>query len=178
MHNVTKSCLEVLKQGENCLNSIDDETYCKVVQPFFISSSGEHMRHILDHFLALKNSQRPGVIDYDKRERGSDIEKDRLLTLTRIHEIKKWLITLDEKLLSKSLTIKTEVALAETLVVEVKSSLARELVFAASHAVHHYSTIAIILNLQEIPLDRKFGLAPATASYLRNLDTPCVHSPG
>ncbi len=178
MHDVIKGCIETLDQAEKFLNSVSDEAYIKIVKPFFISSSGEHMRHIMDHFQELKKSWQSGIIDFNNRRRGSRIEQSRKLALVQIEEIKQWLSKLDENELNQPLSIKTEVAISETLIVEVTSTLARELVFASSHAVHHYSSIATAIQMQEVILDKNFGIAPATATYLRSGDESCVRSPG
>ena len=178
MHDVIKGCLEVLQQAKNFLNSVSDDAYTKVVKPFFISSSGEHVRHIIDHFMALMNAYESGVVDYDKRKRGSKLETDKSLALLQVNEIEKWLHSLDENMLEQVLMIKTEVSISEALVTEVSSTFARELVFAASHAVHHYSSIAIAIQMQDLALDKSFGIAPATASYLRSKNKSCAHSAG
>ena len=178
MHNVIKGCLEVLDQGKSFLNSVNDEAYTKIVKPFFISSSGEHMRHILDHFMVLINGYESGLINYDNRNRGSQVESQRLLALSQLNEIVLWLINLDQEGLDKKIIISTEVALSTTIVTEAESTLQRELVFAASHAVHHYASIATSIQMQDLSLDKNFGIAPATASYLRSSDKLCAHSAG
>ena len=179
MHDVIKGSLEVLQQGNNFLNSVSDDAYTKIVKPIFISSSGEHMRHIIDHFLVIKDGHEKGVINYDKRNRGCQVENHRSQALLKMHEIKQWMIALDDDVLSQPLIIKTEVALSESVVVEVASTLERELVFAASHAVHHYSSIANAIQMQDLTLDKKFGIAPATATFLRsNDDNKCAQSAG
>ena len=178
MHNVIKGCVEVLDQGKNFLNSVSDDAYTKVVKPFFISSSGEHMRHILDHFLVLIKGYENGMINYDNRNRGSQVESQRLLALTQLNEIVVWLMSLEQKDLDEKRIISTEVALSTTIVTEAESTLQRELVFAASHAVHHYASIATSIQMQDLSLDKNFGIAPATASYLRSSDKSCVHSAG
>ena len=64
-------------------------------------------------------------------------------------------------------TLKTEVSVTSQNVQKVQTSVARELVFAGSHAVHHYAMIAQISFAQTKALPHTFGLAPATATYMR-----------
>ena len=111
MHDVIKGCIEVLQQAKNFLNSVSDDAYTKVVKPFFISSSGEHVRHIIDHFMALMIAYESGVVDYDKRKRGSQIETDKSLALFQVNEIEKWLHSLDENMLEQVLIINTSASL-------------------------------------------------------------------
>ena len=136
------------------------------------------MRHIINHFSAIKNGYVNGAINYDQRERGSEIETHKSLALQRLNEIIEWISNLDETSLKRQLQVKTEVALSEPLVSNVTSTLARELVFSASHAIHHYSTIATSILMQDLEVDKEFGIAPATASYFRTRDNSCVPSPG
>jgi hypothetical protein len=65
------------------------------------------------------------------------------------------------------LTLSTEVSVHEQKVESVPTSLARELVFVGSHAVHHYAMIAQISHHPGKALPSSFGIAPATATYLR-----------
>lgn len=47
------------------------------------------------------------------------------------------------------------------------SSLARELLFLASHAVHHYAVIKMHCAAQGISLGEDFGKAPSTVRHAR-----------
>ena len=55
---------------------------------------------------------------------------------------------------------------------EVESSLGRELVFVASHAVHHYALLAAHLRQLGLPVPEGFGLAPATVAHARRIEQP------
>jgi len=178
MHNIKKGCFEILNQGKNFLNSVSDEAYVKVVKPFFIASSGEHIRHVLDHFMVLMNGYEKGIINYDERKRGSQVETQRKLAILQLDKIEKWISSLDKNDFDKKLVIISEIAVSKTLATKATTTLQRELIFAASHAVHHYALIAISIQMQDLKLDKNFGIAPATASYLRNSKKLCVHLPG
>ncbi len=167
MHKIISSCIEVLQQGESFLKTVSPASYQQIIKPYFISSSGEHIRHILDHFIAIQKGLASLEINYDLRQRGSSIETDKTQALMQIRKAKEWLLNLDESMLNKNLTIKTEISVTETSTAQAASSLERELIFAASHAVHHFSIISIAIQMQDLKLDHNFGIAPATASYLR-----------
>jgi hypothetical protein len=55
--------LETVQQAKDFLLGLSVEDYQVVLKPHFVSSAGTHMRHILDHYLALKDglSQGDGV---------------------------------------------------------------------------------------------------------------------
>lgn len=64
--------------------------------------------------------------------------------------------------------VKSEISLQKSASVTLESSLMRELVFVGSHTVHHYALIKVIANDQGLQVSSNFGIAPATASFLRN----------
>jgi len=159
--------LEILAQAHQYLESVTIKNYQKVLDPQFISSSGAHIRHIIDHYLAIISGIEQGCIDYDIRSRNSDIESSPIIAIQKIVEISNWLKSLTDEKLAKNITLSTEVSVSEQKISKVSTTLARELVFASSHAVHHYAMIAQIAFAQHVSLPISFGLAPATASYLR-----------
>lgn len=165
------SQLEIIKQGQDYLNLLpnnnNNANYCEVLAPLFMSSAGAHMRHIIDHYLALICGLPLGKVDYDVRHRHSKVEQEPALALDKLSQISHWLDSLVDTDLTRTLTLSTEVSVHEQNVQSVPTSLARELVFAGSHAVHHYAMIAQIAQHQGMELPNSFGIAPATATYLR-----------
>jgi hypothetical protein len=165
------SQLEIIKQGQDYLNVLinknSNEDYGKVFSPLFISSAGAHMRHIIDHYLALIAGLQSGKVDYDVRHRNAKLEQDPTLALEKLTQISCWLKSLSGSDLTRVLTLSTEISVHEQKVQSVPTSLARELVFTSSHAVHHYAMIAQIAQQQKMVLPSSFGIAPATATYLR-----------
>jgi hypothetical protein len=165
------SQLEIIKQGQDYLNVLinknSNEDYGKVFSPLFISSAGAHMRHIIDHYLALIAGLQSGKVDYDVRHRNAKLEQDPTLALEKLTQISCWLKSLSGSDLTRVLTLSTEISVHEQKVQSVPTSLARELFFTSSHAVHHYAMIAQIAQQQKMVLPSSFGIAPATATYLR-----------
>lgn len=162
-----KSQLEIIEQGQLYLNTVSQEDYTAIISPNFISSAGSHMRHIIDHYLALMSGLNNKVIDYDTRQRGSKIELSPLLALDKLNDISDWIKNLTEAQLNKLITLKTEVSVTNKNVQKVQTTIARELIFTGSHAVHHYAMIAQISFAQQNSPSHSFGLAPATATFLR-----------
>lgn len=164
------SQLSVLTQGQNYLNTVSTDDYNEIVAPNFISSTGSHMRHIIDHYVAVINGMETGIIDYDQRSRGGDLESNPATALKKMEEIATWIGNISDEMLNKTLNLSTEISVTEKHVQQVPTSLARELIFVGSHAVHHYAMINQISIAQERRSDPSFGLAPATASFLREQD--------
>ncbi len=163
--------IQAIDQALAFLMQLSDSHYVSVQTPYVNSSIGQHMRHIVDVFFAVTRRIDPSLIDYDLRRRGADIETSREIAIRELNEVRDWMVSYDilpGRGDDERIAIRTEVMLQDTLSVEIESSIVRELVFASSHAVHHFALISVIAKLQGVKLDESFGLAPATASFLRN----------
>lgn len=161
------SQLGVLSQGKKYLKNVSKADYNEIVAPNFISSAGSHIRHIIDHYLAIIAGLESGIIDYDNRSRGGCLESDPQAAIDKINEIMCWIEDLSDEMLNIQLKLSTEISVTQTTVQKIPTSLARELIFVGSHAVHHYAMISQISLAQEKNIDPSFGIAPATATFLR-----------
>ena len=163
------SQLEIVEQAKTFLTQVSWEQYNFVASPHFTSSAGKHMRHIVDHYFAVIKGLETKFIDYDDRSRGADIETDLEAALGCWQQIEEWLYKVCHNADSVIVDVKTEVSINHQTSMQCQSTLARELVFVASHAVHHFSLMSVISSLQGLELPASFGVAPATASHLRIL---------
>ena len=166
------SQLKIIEQGISYLESVSKEDYTAIISPNFISSAGSHMRHIIDHYQAIISGLENDLIDYDVRERGSELELLPELAINKLNEITTWIKQLTKDKLNTLITLATEVSVSDQNIQYVETSVARELVFASSHAVHHYAMIAQISFAQQNTSPQSFGLAPATATFLRQTSKP------
>ena len=165
--SMLNSQLEILAQGRAYLEGVTKEDYSQIVTPNFISSAGSHMRHIIDHYQSLLVGFNVKSVDYDYRLRGGDIESCPKAAISKIDEIASWIEQLSESNFNEPLLLSTEVSIKSKNVQTVTTSLARELIFVGSHAVHHYAMISQISFAQKSQFDQSFGLAPSTATFLR-----------
>lgn len=161
------SQLEILEQGRVYLKSVTQEEYVEIISPNFISSAGSHIRHIIDHYQSIVAGIETGIIDYDLRLRGSKVEESPQLAIDKLDELADWIKNLSNDDLNKSIKLSTEISTQCKKVHIVETTLARELIFVGSHAVHHYAMIAQITFAQTAKTNTSFGLAPATATFLR-----------
>ncbi|WP_077339067.1 hypothetical protein [Pseudocolwellia agarivorans] len=161
------SQLEILEQGRLYLNSVTQEDYVEIISPNFISSAGSHIRHIIDHYQSVITGMETDLIDYDLRLRGSKVEENPQLAINKLDEIAAWMKSLTSSDLNRTIPLSTEVSTSNKEVQVVQTSVARELIFAGSHAVHHYAMITQITFAQTTTANTAFGIAPATATYLR-----------
>lgn len=161
------SQLEIVEQAKQFLSAINQKDYTKVAKPHMAASAGAHIRHILDHYNAIRRGLENGVVDYNKRNRYSTVETDPVAALEAWTEIETWLESVCKLPMDTAMHVISETSIKQTQYVQVPSTIARELVFVSSHAVHHFSLLAVINSLQGRESPENFGVAPATVTYIR-----------
>lgn len=156
---------EVLHQGLELLETIDDEAYIAPSAGPFNASVGEHYRHVLEHFTVLADSMPSGTVDYDARQRDQQLERSRtyaieqtLATIQRFEE-------LSDRALNEACDVLYQLGYGDVHQLRVPSSVVREVVFAVSHAVHHFALIRVVCTEHGVMLDPSFGIAPSTLVY-------------
>ena len=159
--------LETIEQSIILCESLDNNSYTYRAKPYVQSSIGEHFRHILDMFFALTHFTKQGVIDYDLRRRGAPVESQLSVANEELQQVKTWLETLSSQQLDTPVTMLSEATIQSQKICKVSSSLRRELLFVASHTVHHLAIIKVITKHCGIETNEQLGLAPATSTYLR-----------
>lgn len=164
---VVKGNLETLAQAKDILNVISDTVYQHIPAPYAQSSIGQHFRHIIDNYLALQQGVEINHVDYNWRRRGAQVESCPQTARDELDAITNWLTQINEKTIEEKLTLVSEVCLEQTQSDFATSSLQRELIFVASHAIHHIAIISMCMKLQDVTVPNHIGLAPATASFLR-----------
>lgn len=179
MHPLIQGNIDAVDQALGLLRSITTEQYLQVCRPFVHSSIGAHCRHILDNYQALINSVgSQSAVDYNFKRRGHAVETDQNACVEAFSAVRGWLRSDElERMITSDrsgnpdpvLTIRTEVTLESEHSVDVSSTLARELVFVSSHAVHHFAVMGICVRLQNGRTEDGLGLASATATHQRQL---------
>jgi hypothetical protein len=142
-------------------------TYCVKPLPGVSGSIGEHARHILDHVAALVSARPYGVLTYDRRERGTLVETDPGAALRAILRLKTAITDVDDEALESPVAVMTTVERGEPSVV-AWSTLQREMVFVASHTVHHHALIATLLAISGDEVPDGLGMAPSTPRLVRS----------
>ena len=168
MVEYSRSILKQIAQVIQCLSL--QEYACFTEQQ---SSVGAHIRHILDHFSAVVDAVGSGVVDYSRRARVSSIEHKPAAAIQQI-------IDFDEILACKfsyALARKAVKLIPETtdLLAEqsyLTSNMQRELLFVASHAVHHLALIKMRFAAEHKMHQIEYlGYAPATIQALKSAPT-------
>lgn len=170
MHKIILGSIEVLHELVQFIQQLDDECYRCSPQPLFDSPIGHHVRHILDMYQALMLSEH-NLIDYDLRRRGGEVESKRCEALKELVTVKNWLIGLSQDQFNEVKVVTTEVCLSQQSSERFTSTFGRELCFASSHATHHLALLVAIAKSLNVEVSGQLGIAPATASFLRQQAT-------
>lgn len=134
----------------------------------FALDCGAHLRHLVEHYEAFLQAVAVGgaaLIAYDRRPRDRAAEacpqqmRERLL---RLQAALAGLATEDPE---RPCAVELRGGVDGDQLWVSRSTLARELLFLASHTTHHYALIASRLAAQGVMLDARFGKAPATLRF-------------
>lgn len=156
---------EILGQGITLLESITDEQFTTPVAPAFNASLGAHYRHSLDHFTSFFSGMEEGQIDYDRRTRDVVLESDRFAALNKTRELKERVEALSSDDLEDRTLVASKVRYSDGAAQSVEATVARELMYVITHAMHHYALIRVMGNLLEVRVPAEFGYAPSTIDH-------------
>lgn len=160
---------EVLEQSITLLSTLSDNEYSNICEPLFSASIGQHIRHVIDHFDNLLTGITSLTINYNLRSRNSEMETSVQIATAQLKHIQQRLEALTESDIQKQISVISEIDVKQAQSVSMISTVARELQFCSSHAIHHYALIKLIRQIQGGKVDKHFGLAPSTISYQASL---------
>lgn len=163
-------CAPVLATLQELAGVVESLTPEQFIQPcgesFANGSIGSHVRHCLDHVRALTEAS-DGCVDYDRRIRGTEIERDPAAALRELRRLQANLGSLNHQ--SSTEPVRVRVILTrDGEAVDVRSTLGRELAFVLSHTIHHNALVRGMAGVLGAPLPPTFGYAPATLSHRDN----------
>jgi uncharacterized damage-inducible protein DinB len=157
----------LLHQLFDLVESLTAEQYARKPVGVVASSVGGHVRHNLDHVAALLRGLRCGEVNYDHRDRGTDVERDRLAALGEILRLEAELAEVPWGEVPHLLTLAALVA-PDLPPARVVTSPERELAFVVSHTVHHNALIGVMVKLLGAEVPAEFGYAPSTLAHQRS----------
>lgn len=151
----------VLGQVVELLDGLDDRQYVAASVTTYDGTVGGHVRHCLDHVRALIRGARTGLVDYDDRQRGTDVETDRRTAIHAIGELDRELAALAPAELDQPVRVAL-ILTADGRGAQTQSSLGRELAFLLSHTIHHGAMIGGMVRALGGSVPPDFGYAPST----------------
>ncbi len=155
----------LLEELVEVLSVVSDEQYVQKPVGVMPGTIGGHVRHCLDHVQTLLQSVGTGLINYDDRKRGTDVETNRASALSVIREQADALAALPPEFMQASIGLRVMLT-ADGAPIEVESSLGRELAFVLSHTIHHNAIIGAMVKTLGLPVPERFGYAPSTQAFL------------
>lgn len=161
---------KVLQQTAAVVQSIDTAAYTSRSNAFHGGTIGAQVRHCLDHIRAVLSGVATGSVDYDNRQRETQVELDPVAAANEFNLLRKQLVTL-RTTQDQPLKVRMRVAVDQPGVQSV-STLGRELAFVLSHTIHHGAMIAAMIIAQGGSVPQDFGFAPSTLAHLQ--DNACA----
>jgi hypothetical protein len=166
-----------LRQGLALLDRLADDAFVCAPPGERVGGVGPQLRHVIDYYRCFLRDVRSGRVDYDRRERDPDVETSRAAAAARVRELISELEALEGVALPAELQVKAD---RDPLLPESElwacSSVRRELMFLASHTVHHFAIVAITLAGHDVSVGKGFGVAPSTLRHWQETGSPAPQS--
>jgi hypothetical protein len=159
------SAIEILRQGEGLLQTLNDDQYTRRLPAVFTSAIGSHYRHCLDHFQCLFEGIAGGEVNYDHRRRDIRIEKNRAFALAETQRLRESCARIPVGALELPLKVCSKLSYEGEAPAICESSYSRELMYAVAHAIHHYALLAVMCGLLGVRVPFGFGIAPSTLQH-------------
>ncbi len=163
--------IQCLEQGIDLLQRLDPDVYTRTCPQCFNSNIGGHVRHNIDHYASFLKGYRSGNLDYDDRERDTNIETDPDCAIVESRRMAEELQKIAPEDFELSLAVRMDSGSVDAANNSSQSTVRRELQFLLSHTVHHYALIAVICNFHGMTVPPDFGVAPST---LKHQQSPCA----
>ena len=148
------------------LERLTDAQYGEPSSGSLHASVGQHIRHIVDHYMQFFLGLPEWRIDYDRRQRDPECEVNRAAALRKLGELCVLLAQLVAELGPHRVAVRVDTG-GETPEADwSESTVKRELLFLQSHDVHHFAVLDVMLRSRGITPPAGFGVAPSTLRYL------------
>jgi len=151
IHNSLNEMVDLLIQ-------LSDEDYTNKCQALSNATIGEHTRHIIEMFQCLENNYDNGLVNYDNRERNTQIQTDTSYAIKAIENIQYNLKKDNKKIYLQQIIDGEEI--------RIESNYFRELLYNLEHCIHHQALIKVgILYCDNVTINADFGVARSTIEY-------------
>ena len=159
---IADALIERLASLHGAIEHLSPAEYTRPAGEAFMGATvGGHVRHCLDHVAAIVDGWGTRTLEYDRRVRGTPVEKESRAAVAEGSR----LVAALRDMKGQPADAPLEVVLIVTPgqpAQRVGSTLGRELAFALSHTIHHQATIRGVMSVRGHEISGQFGLAPAT----------------
>ncbi|HSZ72844.1 MAG TPA: hypothetical protein VK750_09210 [Cytophagaceae bacterium] len=160
--NIKSVASGTLSQLADFITVMEHQHYTCTSELLLGSSIGQHVRHILEFYSCLKDGYVLQRVNYDLRKRNLSIEQDKMVALSLIIDLIKWIDQVEPITLMLEGSYEAE----EKEIFSILSHVERELVYNIEHTIHHMAIIKIAaVNLYTYELPADFGVASSTLKY-------------
>ncbi|CAN5422161.1 hypothetical protein BH23VER1_BH23VER1_11420 [soil metagenome] len=167
-----------LREAIALLHSLSPEEFVRTHPAFHHASIGAHIRHNIDHFDNFFAGLPGGRIDYDRRARDPETERDPARACRALEAIATRLGSFPLRDLDSPCTIRVNAHSADASDPAhwSGSTVRRELHFLLGHAIHHHALVAAICRSLGHQPSPTFGMAPSSLrhKFRQAAATPCV----
>ena len=163
--------IDVLEQLAGVVGTLTPSQYVGRPAAFAGSCIGTHVRHCIDHVAALVSASESGILDYDRRQRGSLIEIDPAAALEALRKGIADLGALPAEAIRRPLALRGVLSAAGRSVT-IPSNMERELAYVLSHTTHHNAIIGFLTHAAGGATPDHFGYAASTVAFLT--ETRCA----
>jgi len=165
---VRAAAAALLDQIAEAAGAIAPEAYAREERSGGSATVGKHVRHALDHYAALLESEpaADGAVAYDRRVRGGSVETDPDAAVGRAAELRSRIEALGDDRMSADVRISVMMS-PDDPEVAMRSTMARELAFVCHHAMHHLAMIKPLARESGVELPAELGRAPSTVAHYR-----------
>ncbi|MDO1446150.1 DinB family protein [Rhodocytophaga aerolata] len=142
------------------LTQLPDSVYTQSLPLLSGNTIGKHFRHIIEFYECLVNDLHTGLINYDTRNRNTQLEIDRTFCIERLQCIASLISSINA---DKQLSV--QVCFSPVIEpVKIDSSLTRELLYTMEHTIHHMAIIKMAIQSINFPIEfsQNFGVAFST----------------
>ncbi|MEM1422545.1 MAG: DinB family protein [Planctomycetota bacterium] len=154
----------MLAQVRTLVDHLSDEQYTAPSEAMFGATVGAHVRHSLDHFRAALAGLEGETVDYDHRDRDTDVEASTAGAIAEIDALQGAIDAMDPGDADREVTIRVMLS-GDGCCCDLSTTLGRELAFAAHHNVHHNAMIKAICAELGVSTPDGFGKAPSTINH-------------
>lgn len=162
VHPTIAGCIHTLDSCIRAVERIPEDVFCQRDDTH--ESIGAHLRHCIEHVQCFIAGLPEGIVNYDLRERDLTLETCPKTFMNTCRSLIRQLQELQIEDIDAPLNVR-QLPAPELDPMDVKSSIARELIFLSSHIIHHISVIQIYCRDANIELPEGINLAFSTAAY-------------
>ncbi|MCX8478344.1 MAG: hypothetical protein ORN56_00975 [Chitinophagales bacterium] len=165
MNQVCLSTETVFDQLQQLLTELNAVDYSLPLTILSGNTIGKHVRHIIEMYQCLLKSYDTGILDYDQRERNTEIENNKIVAIEIFHAI---LNSIENKE-NASLILNTYYDAFDLIPEKIQTNFHRELAFSLEHCIHHMAIIRIAVeaNFSYIKFSPSFGVASSTLRHIK-----------